>query len=374
MPPTNNSVETLHDLFDPHREILVLQRCLSPTSSIRGCYVRSRPTSFIGNDDQMQNHLLNFSTLGEAVNDIEGRQYKDGSPPPSPLPAPPPYLARGSRRFDSSRSRRSSRGYPGPGRYDADSVSVITTRTTISTFRAVRNPEATPPMLRQSEKGKKFSRSTPDLLYQTKLEVLTEQEKERDYKQSGGWKGGRRLKERFSLLFSGRKENAGILDRDGSQKSVVESGRKKSFSFRRAAKDVESSVGAAKVGEAKNPLELQRTRSGKSWVFKRRGTRTGHSRRTAVDHKGDYIELHQMDCDKRVRHSKSFAGFRASTNVDDIPPVPRVPGAMNEMVKEGEVVDEDIDEITREAAQVNRRVRRNFSYEENQGGEVQELE
>ncbi|KAL0575441.1 hypothetical protein V5O48_006532 [Marasmius crinis-equi] len=329
------SVETVSDnAFDPFSDELSLHRCVSPTSSIRGCYVRSRPTSIIDDSSGMQNQLLNFAALAEA---LEEKGKCSASPPPysySPR-------RRGTRRSHS--------------RYEVDTVSVITTRTTVSTFRPVRNPDASPPMLRQSEKGRKFSRSTADLLGGSELrntfalEALKEQ---KEGKEEKGWKmkGGRRLKERFSLLFSGRKENAGILDRDETElgKGHKRKGHNLSFSAFLTSKHVDSAAQSQKEHENAEVIPLEHVRSRKTSVFGRRG-----SKKVRVN---------------GVRHSKSFSGFRGSAGDRDvdIPPVPELPVPRPDaVVEEPEVCDEDdIDEITREAAQVNEYVRRTYSYEE----------
>ncbi|KAK1224285.1 hypothetical protein PQX77_012824 [Marasmius sp. AFHP31] len=370
-PSSNPSVETLTDrTFDPFNadgDDHSLKRCVSPTSSIRGCYVRSRPTSYLDDGGEMQNQLLNFSVLGDAFN-------KDAE-----AEAPPPYSATPPR----TRRRR---------RYELDSVSIITTRTTVSTFRAVRNRDACPPMLRQSEKGKKFSSSMSNLLamggaggdLQTLREESEKHKKEKDHR---GWKGGRRLKERFSLLFSGRKESAGILDRDfvvpgggvgeglegEGEKGHSSKNKKKNLSISAFLKKAESaSEGKGTTSSSSeeaiplSTIDSSPARSRKassSSVFRRRGSKM---RRVGV---GADVEMRGGG----VRHSKSFSGFRGSVinsaNIPDVPPVPR-----NEKVKEEEQddEDEDIDEITREAARVNDSVRRTYSYEEETVGEEEE--
>ncbi|KAF9257585.1 hypothetical protein L218DRAFT_990966 [Marasmius fiardii PR-910] len=349
-----NTIETLH--FDPQKD-LTLHRCLSPTSSLRGCYVRSRPTSHFDESDPQTKISLGES-LVTGINHLSLSSLDDDDdpfrmiPPESELPS----YASATRTCRSSRHSRMYGG--GGGQYDVDTVSVITTRSTISTFRHVRNPEATPPMLRQCEKGKRLrSRSTMDLLGchgGGVLPGLKEQKEEEGKKGGGGgWKGGRRLKERFSFIFSGRKENAGILDRgvDAGKKLEL---RKKSFSFRRVGgKSGGGEEGLVMGRNVKDSLELARTRSRKSSGFDNRRS-------------GDGIEIRPMKRmvprDARVRHSRSFAGFRDSAMCfDDVPPVPPISRVT---VAEEEMVDEDIDEITREAAQVNRGVRRNFSYEQ----------
>ncbi|KAJ8096395.1 hypothetical protein PM082_011557 [Marasmius tenuissimus] len=331
MSPSNQSFDPFVDSDD--FDDLNLKRCISPTSSIRGCYVRSRPTSFL-DGGEMQNQLLNFSVLADA-----------DAPPP-------PY---------STRSR-----------YELDSVSVITTRTTVSTFRAVRNPDACPPMLRRSERGKKFSSSMGDLLAGNDMHTLgaleEESEKKEKEKKERGWKGGRRLKERFSLLFSGRKESAGILDRDREDLHVVSQssgeGDKLGHSGRKKKKK-KLSISALAEGTASSveaiPLETIPARSRK--VFRRRGSKVRR-----VGGGGADVEM-QRGGGVTVRHSKSFSGFRGSVinsaTIPDVPPVPELP--QNEAVKEEQCdddEDEDIDEITREAAKVNDSVRRTYSYEE----------
>ncbi|KAL0060355.1 hypothetical protein AAF712_012860 [Marasmius tenuissimus] len=324
MSPSNQSFDPFVDSDDS--DDLNLKRCTSPTSSIRGCYVRSRPTSFLNDDDggEMQNQLLNFSVLADA-----------DAPPP-------PY------------SRRPTRS-----RYELDSVSVITTRTTVSTFRAVRNRDACPPMLRRSERGKKFSSSMGDLLAGNDMHTLGALEEESEKKERG-WKGGRRLKERFSLLFSGRKESAGILDREHL---VVGSGEGEKGQIKKKKKKL--SISALAEGTASSveaiPLETIPARSRK--VFRRRG-----SKMRRVGGGGADVEM-QRGGGVTVRHSKSFSGFRGSVinsaTIPDVPPVPELP--QNEAVKEEQCDDEEdeyIDEITREAAKVNDSVRRTYSYEE----------
>ncbi|KAK1224281.1 hypothetical protein PQX77_012820 [Marasmius sp. AFHP31] len=343
MSPSNPSIETL--AFDPFTDSddHSLKRCISPTSSIRGCYVRSRPTSYLDDGGEMQNQLLNFSVLGDAFN-------KD-----SDADAPPPYSA------TPPRTRRR--------RYELDSVSIITTRTTVSTFRAVRNRDACPPMLRQSEKGKKFSSSMSNLLAVSGGDLHTlGEEKEKDSRH--GWKGGRRLKERFSLLFSGRKESAGILDRDvgvGGEgegaKGHSGSSKKKNLSISAFLKKPESASEGSSTEEAipLSTIDSSPARSRKaSSVFRRRGSKM---RRVGV---GADVEMRGGG----VRHSKSFSGFRGGViNSANIPDVPPVPGLAVKEEEQNDEDDEDIDEITREAAKVNDSVRRTYSYEEETVGE-----
>ncbi|KAK7038759.1 hypothetical protein VNI00_010644 [Paramarasmius palmivorus] len=300
----NDSIETLADTYtvNPRGDDLSLRRYSSPSSSVRGTYARSsRPTSFMDFESEQPVHFGGLGDLGNVDRAIE-REVFFGH-------------GRTTRRRSTIRRRV----------YDSDAISIVTTRTTVSTIRAVRNPDVCPPVLRQRERGSKVSDSG--------VKGRNPEEDDRERK-SRTWKGPSRLKERFGMLFSGRKENAGILDRDEK--------RKKTFSFRRKDRDIDITPQIPASSPRSPSFFARRGSLVRKGSISSRGIANVPVSVPPLSPSANQIKMRKQ----QLRRSRSFAGFRGS------------------IIQVDEEDDADIDEITKEATKVNEEVRRNYSYAE----------
>ncbi|ESK90134.1 hypothetical protein Moror_7804 [Moniliophthora roreri MCA 2997] len=339
----SSTAETLAETFNPYRDLLELPRSASPTS-IRATYIPSRPTSYADLEGETPLNFAGFSDLAYVDASLERdirriRAAHDKLEDIQTTRAPSSsYTETNLSRYESTNSRRSAGTRRGNRHYmENDRVSIITTRTTISTCRAVRNLDAAPPVLRRREVGRKYSVSGG-----------VKDEEQKRAKES--WKAPSRIKERFSLkhLFSNRKENAGILDRDATSARRPN----KSFGFMRSTK----------VTKVDTTQEI-RVGTRKTSIFGRSTRNASSSSKNALDATNippvpapTPLSAEQLR-NQRVRRSRSFAGFRDSTI--DTPPSPIVFRKFFE-----DCDNDEFDEITREATRVNEGVRRNFSYEE----------
>ncbi|KAF9269344.1 hypothetical protein L218DRAFT_994298 [Marasmius fiardii PR-910] len=276
---------------------------LASGSSTRATYVRSHE-SYMAILDQtgskVRRELANLQA--DVEHDIGSWKALEAmSAELSPMPPPPHALFVNRKPSPAARPLQLTRNV------DSDSISVLTTRTTTSNLRGYkprRKAEGSLPLLGNAEMG----RSVP------LLRSCGVSDKERGSEQplekptpTEQWKGPSRLRGRLGSLFSRRKENAGILDRDviatvEVQKLKSKSKPEISRPFKLIAKAATPSSTAPVVHwfPTKGDLDLSRT---PARPLKRRPRQ---NLREAVD----------RERTQALRRSRSFAGFRDSTIVD----------------------------------------------------------